>query len=61
MKDKLYVCRRVRLLNHLLNAGFMFLRTEKDKYNPNYNIWLFKDTKELRDSIENFYSNINKR
>lgn len=60
-KDSIYVCRKIRLLNHLLNKGFMFIRTEQDKYKPNYNVWLFKDTIELRNSIEEYYSSIPKR
>lgn len=60
-KDTIYVCRKIRLLNHLLNKGFMFIRTERDKYKPNYNVWLFKDTLELRNSIEEYYSRIPKK
>ena len=59
--QKIYVCRKIRLLNHLLNKGFMFIRTEKDKYRSNYNVWLFIDTLELRNSIEEYYSSIPKK
>ena len=57
----MYVCRKIRLLNHLLNSGFMFIRTDKDKYKSNYNIWLFNDTPELRNSREEYYSKIPKK
>lgn len=55
---KYYVCRRIRLLSFLQEKGFQYLIMEKDKYNPNYNIWLFKDTPELRIAIEEYYSQI---
>lgn len=55
---KYYVCRRLRLLTFLQDKGFQYLIMEKDKYNPKYNIWLFKDCKEIRDAIEEYYSKI---
>lgn len=57
MKMKYYVCRRIRLLTFLQEKGFQYIMMEKDKYNPNYNIWLFKDSQMLRDAIEEYYSN----
>ena len=55
---KLYVCKRIRLLNYLLNKGFQFIKTEKDRTNPDYNVWIFIETPELRSEIEEYYSNI---
>ena len=53
---KYYVCRRIRLLTFLQDKGFQYIMMEKDKYNPSYNIWLFKDSQMLRDAVEEYYS-----
>jgi hypothetical protein len=55
---KLYVCKRIRLLNHLTSKGFQFIKTERDRTNPNYNVWIFIETPELRNAIEEYYSSI---
>lgn len=55
---KLYVCRRIRLLNWLMERGFVFIKTKKDKYNPKYNVWIFIETPELKAAVDEYYSNI---
>lgn len=56
MKNKTYVCRRLRLLTHLLQNGFEPFRTQPDVKNPRMCVWLFVDCPELRDCIEDYYS-----
>ena len=51
-----YVCRRIRLFEVLTNAGFVPFKTRPDRKNPKYNVWLFLDSKELREEVEKFYS-----
>lgn len=51
----MYVCRRMRLCSFLLEKGFKYLSTREDKYNPNYKVWLFENTLELRIAIEEYY------
>ena len=55
---KLYVCKRIRLLGYLQNKGFQFIKTEVDRTNPKYNVWVFIETPELREAIEEYYSEI---
>ena len=55
---KLYVCRRIRLLGYLQEKGFNFIKTEVDKTNPKYNVWIFIETDALRSAIEEYYSEI---
>ena len=55
---KYYVCRRIRLLTFLQEKGFNYIKMEQDKYNPKYNIWLFKDCQEIRDAVEEYYKDI---
>lgn len=52
----MYVCRKIRLCSFLLNKGFKYERIDIDVNNPNRKVWLFKDSKELRDAIEEYYS-----
>lgn len=55
---KLYVCRRIRLLSHLMSKGFKFVKIEQDRNNPEYSVWVFIETPELREAIEEYYSAI---
>lgn len=55
---KLYVCKRIRLLGYLQNKGFQFIKTEVDRTNPKYNVWVFIETPELREAVEEYYSEI---
>lgn len=53
--NPVYVCRRLRLCSYLVENGFEILQTCIDKQNPKYNVWLFSDTKQLRDKVEDYY------
>lgn len=55
---KFYVCKRIKLLNWLMEKGFMFIEARKDKYNSNYNVWIFIETPELKTAVDEYYSNI---
>lgn len=54
----MYVCRRMKLCSFLLKKGFQYEKVVQDKYNPNYNCWLFVSSPELRNAIEEYYSEI---
>lgn len=58
---KYYVCRRIRLLTYLQDKGFQYIKCEQDKWNPKYNIWLFRDCDEIREAIEEYYNQIKER
>ena len=47
-EKKTYVCRRMRVLSHLLQNGFEPFAVSTDFNNPKYKVWLFTETKELR-------------
>ena len=51
-----YVCRKIRVLTHLQAEGFNFIKTQRDRKNPNRLVWIFKDSPELRASVERYYS-----
>lgn len=52
----MYVCRRMKLCSFLLSKGFKYERTEPDKFNPKYSVWIFKNTPELKLAIEEYYA-----
>ena len=49
----MYLCRRF-----LLKKGFNYEKIIADKYNPRYNCWLFKNTPELKNAVEEYYAQI---
>ena len=51
-----YVCKRLRLYNELVRAGFEPIAMRKDYFNPNYHVWIFKNTEELQSIVNNYYS-----
>lgn len=53
---KFYVCKRMRLLNYLMDKGFNFIKTQRDRRNPHYIVWIFKDSPELRECVEEYYN-----
>lgn len=54
----MYFCKRLRLLIFLEKKGFKYIHVIKDKKNPNYSIWLFEDSEELRKAVEEYYSTV---
>ena len=57
-KIKMYVCRRMKLCGFLLKKGFQYIEVVPDRYNPRFNCWLFKNTPELKNAVEEYYSEI---
>ena len=51
-----YVCRKLRLYNFLTEKKFKPFRICADKFNPDRLIWLYTDSVELRDAVEEYYS-----
>lgn len=52
----MYVCRKMKLCSFLLTKGFKYERIEPNKFNPKYNVWLFRPSPELNVAIEEYYS-----
>ena len=57
-RAKYYTCKRLRLLEYLLNLGFNPVKTIPDAINPRYNWWLFTNTPELEGAITAYFSEI---
>lgn len=56
-KLKYYVCTKMKLLTHLLKKGYVYIKTDKDRNNPRYDVWLFEDTPALREEVSRYYEN----
>ena len=52
--NKYYICKRLRMLEYLKSKGFLPIRTEPDIKNPKYSIWIFENSSELMDNIEQY-------
>lgn len=52
---EVYCCKRLRLLEYLLDKGFKPYTTIPDSQNWKYRNWLFKNSKELERVIEDYF------
>lgn len=43
----MYVCKTMRMCSFLLSKGFAYVKVDVDKFNPNFNVWIFESTPEL--------------
>lgn len=55
MKMKTHVVKRLRLLTYLKSRGYLPYRVQPDINNPAYNVWLYWETPELLNAIEDYY------
>lgn len=53
---KRFVCRRLRMLNYLLDAGFKPYAIEPSYQNPKYKVFLFEETPELSAAVIRYFS-----
>lgn len=44
----MYVIKTQKMATFLMNKGFRLIKLQKDRTNPNRNVYLFKDSLELR-------------
>lgn len=56
MNRRDYVCRRRKLATFLIRSGFDFTNIRPDRDDPTRFVFLFLDTPELREKIEEYYS-----
>ena len=50
----MYVVKTQVLASYLMNKKFRLIKLQKDRKDENRNVYLFKDSKELRDAITEF-------
>lgn len=54
--SKGYVCRKIRMYNFLIEKGYRPKQIRPDKMNANRLVWIFEDTAELRNMVEEYYA-----
>ena len=59
-RGEFYSCKRMRLLNFLMERGFYPEATVPDPQNIKYKWWLFRNNKELETSISEYFSQYKK-
>ena len=50
----MYVIKTQRMCVYLQNKGFKLIKAVRDRNNPKYFVYLFEDTQELRDTLNNY-------
>lgn len=51
---KYFFCKTTRLFNHLATAGCKFVKAVPDKFNPRYQVFLFKVDDNLKDALDSY-------
>lgn len=52
MENKVYVIKTFRMVEYLEKFGIKMLRQVPDNKNPDYNVFLYEDTLELRHALD---------
>lgn len=53
---EVYCCKRLRLLEYLLDKGFKPYATTPDATNWKYKNWLFTNSEELEMALDNYFN-----
>lgn len=52
---KWYICRTLRLLEHLMKKGHKFDHQMPDARNPAYTVWVFENSPQLEADAEEYF------
>ena len=56
MESRTYVCRKLWLYEFLTKNGFVPFKVAVDKYDCRKTIWLYTNSPELQEAVEEYYS-----
>lgn len=56
-KTDMYIVKSLDLANWLCRRGFTILKVEDNVRNPKYKVFLFEDTKKIRDKVTEYLLN----
>ena len=56
IKTQMYIVRSLDLTNWLCGQGYRILKVEDSEKNPKYKVFLFEDTKQIRNSVTEYLS-----
>lgn len=59
-KSDYYTCKRLRMLQYLMEHGFEPYATIPEPTNVKYSWWLFHNTPELEKCVEEYFINLKK-
>lgn len=51
-----YVCRRIKLYNYLINRGFHVEQVRGDKFDPKRLVWIFANSPQLEQAVTDYYA-----
>lgn len=54
--SKFFVCKTTRLCIYLQQKGYRFIECKKDRKNPFFNVWIFPNSDELYDLVEEYFT-----
>lgn len=54
--SKYLVCKTPKLCVYLQKKGFMFDKVTPDRKNPLFNVWLFPNSDELYDIVQDYFA-----
>lgn len=54
--NRVYVCRKIRLCEYLLDHGYRYVKETTDIRNPERKVWIFNDSEDLRNCVESYYN-----
>ena len=57
-ETKKYFCTRPRLYSALVTAGFLPIELVPHFTKPKYHVWVFEETPELRQLVDDYYSQL---
>lgn len=55
-KTQMYIVRSLVLTNWLCSQGYQILKVEDSEKNSKFKVFLFEDTRQLRDSVSRYLS-----
>ena len=55
---QIYTVKRMRMLDWLCNRGFYPEYSVRDKNNPRYNVWKYKNSPELEEAIDEYFTQL---
>lgn len=56
-ESKFFVCKTPKLCVYLQQKGYKFVECKPDRKNPFYNVWIFPNSDELYDLVEEYFLN----
>ncbi len=55
--DGVYLCKRLRILEWLDQNGYKPFGVTTDRFNQNMSVWLFKNSPQLYNTVQQYYEN----